>query len=87
MFKFDNCDYVVAFIKKTKEDKIDQIDAQDKLHVRIMANLQMAKEGFIEKIMNSKFKEKFYFDKEKQTIYYVIKIIRERKVKKKYADC
>lgn len=76
-------DFVIGF--KSKEKRNIMTD-QDKKHIRIMAILQIAKNGSIEQIMNSEFTEKFIYDKEDQMAYYCIKLIR-RKEGKKYADC
>ena len=76
--------YEIVIGFKSKQDK-KFIDDQDKKHIRIMSILHIAKNGNIEKIMNSEFTEKFIYDKEDQTVYYCIKI--KRKVVKKYADC
>ena len=78
-------DFIVGFNHKGEENKT-QITNQDKLHVRILGILQIAKSGNIEVVLNRNFTEKFIFDDEKQVIYYCIKLQR-RKEGKKYADC
>ena len=75
-------EFVIGF--KPKQDK-NFIDDQDKKHIRIMAILQIAKNGSIEEVLNREFTEKFIYDKENQMAYYCIKF--KRKVVKKYADC
>lgn len=76
-------EFVIGF--KSKEQR-KSITDQDKKHIRIMAILQIAKNGSIEKIMDSEFTEKFIYDEEDQMAYYCIKLVR-RKEGKKYADC
>ena len=81
-----SADRFVHVFKRKPDDNIEAISDQDKKHMRVIAILQMAKEGTIPLIMNSEFTEKFYFDKEHQTAIYEIRIKKERK-KDKYADC
>ena len=74
-------DYVLEF--KAMKGQTVMTD-QDKKHIRIFATLQLAKEQKIEHILNHKFVESFYFDKEKKIAYYCIRILKQRGVQ--YAE-
>ena len=74
-------DYIFTFKAKTATTYITD---QDKKHFRIIATLALAKNGQIERLLDSKFVEKFTFDKQKKVATYAIRILKERKVK--YAE-
>jgi len=82
----NNYDLVIEF--KAKQE-IKEITKQDKNHLRIMAILRIAKSDneTINRMINHAFTEDFKFDQKNNTAYYCVKFIKERKVKKKYADC
>ena len=81
-----NEEYDIVIGAKNKTDNKVKLDEQDKLHIRVIAILNIAKAGQIDLLLNRKFKEKFIYDEEDQMAYYCVKLIKERKVKK-YADC
>lgn len=75
--------FVIGFKIKRYMEKVTN---QDKIHIRILAILELEKRVEIDEILKRKFREVFIFDKEAQITYYCIKFIKERKVKS-YADC
>lgn len=82
----NNYDFVIEF--KAKQE-IKEFTTQDKNHLRIMAIINIAKNNdeVINRMINHAFTEHFKFDQKNNTAYYCVKFIKERKVKKKYADC
>ena len=70
-------DIIVGF--KRKPDKpANRLTEQDKKHIRIMAILEIAKGGIIQKLIDEAFVEEFDFDVEKQVVYYKVRFIKER---------
>lgn len=75
-------DYFVGVNAKDK-DKVT-LTEQDKNHIRIIAILELAKQGQIDFILNHNFTECFKYDKKEKRAYYCINMI--RKEKETYAD-
>lgn len=76
---------IVVGFKRKPDRRTEKITEQDRKHVRIMAILEIANNGLIEKMINEDFVEDFEFDKEKQVVYYKVRFIKERE-SVKYAD-
>ena len=75
--------YVFTFVCKKDDHTFDE---QDRKHLRIMAILQIAQDReTLDNIMRHKFSESFKVDKETKTVYYKIRIIKERR--KYRGDC
>ena len=73
-------DIIVGF-KRKPNMKTDKLTAQDKKHVRIMAILEIANNGLIQKMIDEAFVEEFEFDVEKQVVYYKVRFIKEKENK------
>lgn len=71
---FTKYDHVFKF--KAKKHK-NAITEQDKNHVRIIAICKLHADGNIKELLTKEFTEKFIFDVEDQTIYYLIKYKRK----------
>lgn len=73
-----NC-LIFCFEDKHKKKTIDE---QDKKHIRILATLELARDRkMLEKVLNSKFKEEFKYDDERDIAIYKIIFIKERRTK------
>lgn len=71
-------DEVVFIFKGKKEDHT--LNEQDKIHIRIMAILQLAQNReLLDYVMNHKVKENINYDKEKNIVCYRLKFIKERR--------
>lgn len=88
LLKEDQTQYDIIVGFKAKQE-IKEFTKQDKNHIRIMAILRIAKDNdeIIHRMINHAFTEHFSFDQKNNIAYYHVKFIKERKVKKKYADC
>lgn len=76
----------VAFIFKGKQED-HTLNEQDKIHIRIMAVLQLAhNRELLDYVMHHKVKEIITYDKEKNIVCYRLKFIKERKVKSYHGD-
>lgn len=70
-------DIIVGFKRKPNKHA-ERLTEQDKKHIRIMAILEIAKGGIIQKLIDEAFVEEFEFDVEKQVVYYKVRFIKER---------
>lgn len=70
-------DIIVGF-KRKPDRHAERLTEQDKKHIRIMAILEIARNGVIQKMIDEAFVEEFEFDVEKQVVYYKVRFIKER---------
>ena len=69
---------IIVGFKRKPDKRAERLTEQDKKHVRIMAILEIARGGIIQKLIDEAFVEEFEFDVEKQVVYYKVRFIKER---------